>query len=139
MQRTATILTGAMTGLLMQTSAWAGPVVIQNHGANFKLTPQDVKNLFLGNTKTSPDGRTILLASPKEGKTRDAFLNDTLGKSESQYRALWSRLTFTGVGQPPKELSSEEEVRKAVATNPSLVGVIDSTLVDASVKPASGN
>lgn len=137
MHRTASILFCTVGCLALHAAAWAGPVVIQHPSANFKLSPQDVKNLYLGNSKTSPDGRAVVLIAPKEGKTREAFLSEALGKSESQYRALWSRLTFTGVGQPPKELATEEEVRKAVAANPSLVGYIDDGMVDGSVKPAN--
>ena len=47
---------------------------------------------------------------------------------------MWSRLAFTGQGQPPKELADAEAVKKAVAADPKAVGYIDKADVDASVK-----
>ena len=59
-----------------------------------------------------------------------------LSKTDAQLKAYWSKLTFTGKGTPPKELASEEEMMKLVAGNPSLIGFVDASKVDASVKVA---
>jgi hypothetical protein len=44
-------------------------------------------------------------------------------------------MIFTGRGQPPKEAPNSAAVRKLVADNPALIGYIDRSALDASVKP----
>lgn len=57
-----------------------------------------------------------------------------LEKTDSQARATWSRLVFTGTGNAPKELKDAAETKQLVANNPNIVGVIDKASLDASVK-----
>lgn len=52
----------------------------------------------------------------------------------AQVKALWSRLVFSGKGQPPKELADSASVKKAVAADPKVVGYIEKSAVDGSVK-----
>jgi hypothetical protein len=56
------------------------------------------------------------------------------GRDAAQVKAVWSRLIFTGQGQPPKELADAAAVKKAVAADPKMVGYIDKSQVDAAVK-----
>ena len=55
-------------------------------------------------------------------------------KSESQLTSYWSKITFTGKGQPPQRESNDTSVKELVASNPNLIGYIDSSMVDDSVK-----
>lgn len=116
---------------------WADTVVIVNPKQATKLTPSDIRNIYLGNKKSFPDGNTAIPLSIKDGKSREQFMSGVLGKTEGQYKALWSRLMFTGTGQPPRELESDDEVKKVVSSNPNVIGFIDSSKLDASVRDAS--
>lgn len=116
---------------------WADTVVIVNPKQASKLTPSDIRNIYLGNKKSFPDGSTAIPVALKEGKPRDQFMADLLGKTEGQYKALWSRLMFTGTGQIPRELDNEDEVKKIVASNPNIIGFIDSSKLDTSVRDAT--
>jgi hypothetical protein len=51
-------------------------------------------------------------------------------------KSTWSRLVFSGKGQPPRQLSDSAAVKKAVAADPKAVGYIEKSAVDASVKVA---
>jgi hypothetical protein len=55
------------------------------------------------------------------------------GRDLPQIKAVWSRLTFTGQGRPPKELADAVAVKKAVAADPRAIGYIDKADLDASV------
>ncbi|MNP49690.1 hypothetical protein D3C76_1438950 [compost metagenome] len=55
-------------------------------------------------------------------------------KSASQLKAHWSKIIFTGRGQPPQAVSSSAEVKKRVAENPGTIGYIDAREVDGSVR-----
>ena len=65
---------------------------------------------------------------------RSAFDQAALGKSTNQTKAYWSKLVFSGKGNPPKEVDSEAEVIELVSKNPSLIGYVDSGSVTADVK-----
>lgn len=116
---------------------WADTVIIVNPKQTTKLTTSDVRNIFLGNKKSFPDGSTAIPVTLKDGKSRDQFMAEVLGKTEGQYKALWSRLMFTGTGQPPREIDNEDEVKRVVALNPNIIGFIDSSKLDATVRDAS--
>jgi hypothetical protein len=49
-------------------------------------------------------------------------------------KAYWSKIIFTGRGQPPPSVSSDIEMRKRVSENPAAIGYIDRSLVDNSVR-----
>jgi ABC-type phosphate transport system substrate-binding protein len=64
------------------------------------------------------------------------FYKKATGRDIAQVKAIWSRILFTGRGLPPKQLPDSVAVKKAVAANPSAVGYIEKSAVDASVKVA---
>jgi hypothetical protein len=49
-------------------------------------------------------------------------------------KAYWTKMVFTGRGQPPRELPNSAAVRKIVADNPAMIAYIDRAALDASVK-----
>jgi hypothetical protein len=49
-------------------------------------------------------------------------------------KAHWSKIIFTGRGQPPRQASTGLEARRMVAENPNAIGYIDPALVDNSVR-----
>jgi len=122
--------------LALTVSVDAGVVVIVNPANTATLTPDDVQRLFLGKTKSYPGGGDAVAFNLKEGAVRDAFNQGVLEKSESQVKAYWSQLVFTGKGTPPKEAADEDEMKKWVASNPAAIGYIDASKVDGTVKVA---
>lgn len=114
--------------------AWADPAVIVNPKMTARITTSDVRNIFLGNTQSFPDGSIAIPVALKNGKVRADFFAQTLGKTETQYKAIWSRLMFTGTGQPPRELDTEDEIKKLISLNPNIIGFIDTTKLDQSVR-----
>ena len=52
----------------------------------------------------------------------------------ARIRAWWSKLVFTGKGSAPKELHSGAEVVAAVSADPKLIGYVDKSFVDMTVK-----
>lgn len=101
------------------------------------LDAATVAKIYLGREKSFADGQSVVPMSLLESTPSSAsFNNVVLKKSASQLKAYWSKLVFTGKGTAPKELASEDEMVKLVATNPNLIGFVDVTKVDASVKVA---
>ncbi|MEJ5999211.1 phosphate ABC transporter substrate-binding protein [Paucibacter soli] len=125
-----------LAGLLSAGAAWADVVIIVNpKNPVASLTPEQVSALFLGKTSTLPSGAAAALADQLEtAPLYEEFYAKVAGKSGSQVKAAWSRLTFSGKGTPPRPMANSAEVRKFVAGNQDAVGYIEKSAVDGSVK-----
>ncbi|HEX4911845.1 MAG TPA: phosphate ABC transporter substrate-binding protein [Permianibacter sp.] len=120
---------------LLTTVAQAEVAVIVNPGNGASLSSEDVQRLFLGKLKSFPGGGEATPVNQKEGQpAREQFNQAVLNKSESQLKAYWSQLVFTGKGTPPKELDNDDAIKALVASTPGAIGYIDAAKVDGSVK-----
>ena len=94
-----------------------------------------IKKAFTGKIKSFGNGDSVIAINQENGnKSVEEFNEKLLNKSSSQLKAYWSKQIFTGKGTPPKELSNNDEVIKLVSTNPNLIGYIDSTAINSTVK-----
>lgn len=123
----------AVTLSLMSIGAHAEIAVVVNPANVAVIDQAQVKSLFTGKSKSFSDGSSAVLLS-YSGATTDEFNQKVLGRSSSQIKALWSKLVFSGKAKPPKKKSTGAEVKAAVATNADMIGYIDASLVDDSVK-----
>lgn len=116
-------------------SVQAGIAVIVNPNLpESQLSDSDVKRIFLGKDTAFPGGEeAIPIENNNASDLYAMFHQKVTRKSPKQLRAYWAKLTFTGKGVPPREVSSEE-VKKLVANNQNIIGYIDTSAVDDSVK-----
>lgn len=104
-------------------------VVVIGHPSAAPLTKDQVSDIFLGkNTSASP------IDQAEGSPIRDQFYTKATGRDAAQVKATWSRIAFSGKGQPPKALGDAAAVKKAVAADPKAIGYIDAAAADASVK-----
>lgn len=110
-------------------------VIVSINNPNSAMDQSTVAKIFLGKAKSFPDGTQAVPVDQDDGSaTRDGFNSKILGKSASQLKSYWSRLIFTGKGTPPKQSGDDAGVKSLVANNPNIIGYIDSSAVDATVK-----
>jgi ABC-type phosphate transport system substrate-binding protein len=108
---------------------------IVNPSNNSGLANDSVTHLYLAKAKSFPNGElAIPLNQKSDSASRKAFEEKIVGKSESQMKAYWSQLIFSGKAMPLKEMSDDAEVIELVGKNPSAVGYVDSSSVNESVK-----
>ncbi len=121
---------------LVAASASAEVVVIVSaSSAITRLTHEQVTRIFLGKTDTFPNGSHVVPIDQSEGNAaRDEFYSKVAKKNSSQLAAYWAKIIFTGDGRPPNLLGSNVAVRNAVADNPNVIGYIDKSAVDSSVR-----
>jgi ABC-type phosphate transport system substrate-binding protein len=128
-QITSLLRLSMAVALTLATPAMAGEVVVVMGAAASPVSKDQLADIYLGrSTALKP------LDLPESNELRDTFYRKVTDRDASQVKAVWSRLIFTGQGQPPKELADASAVKKAVAADPKLVGYIDKSDVDASVK-----
>ena len=123
--------------------AMAGPsaaadlvVIVSARSQVAALRPDQVAAIFLGQAARFPDGvEAVPLDLPLGSKLRDEFYERVVNKTPALLKAHWSKMVFTGRGQPPGEAMDSGAVRRRVAENPELIGYIERSALDASVRP----
>jgi ABC-type phosphate transport system substrate-binding protein len=135
--RIARIVTSLLFPLLLATSpAYAEVVVIVAANAPVSgLSAAQVSDIFLSKSGTFPDGAAVVPIDQADGSAiRLEFYRKTIGKTPELLKAYWSKMIFTGQGEPPREIADSEKIKKLIANNPHYIGYIDRSGVDASVK-----
>ena len=103
-----------------------------------QLSSAQVADIFLGKSNRFPDGTQAMpIDLGEDSPVRDRFYAQYTGKSAAQVKAHWSKIIFTGRGQPPRQASTPVEAKKLVADNPNAIGYIDPSQVDGSVRVVS--
>ena len=126
-----------LAALLLAAAAARGEVVVIVSKANpiGAMSAEQVAQIYMGASNAFPGGGAATpLDQPEGSAIRDEFLAKVLEKTPAQFKAVWSRLIFSGKGTRPKTLGSSAEVRAAVAADPAAVGFVDRASVDGTVK-----
>jgi ABC-type phosphate transport system substrate-binding protein len=104
-------------------------VIVNPKNAVGKMPADQASQMFLGKSSQftpvdQADGSAI----------RNEFYKKLADKENSQVKAIWSKLVFTGKASLPKEYSSSADVKKAVANDVNAIGYIEKGAVDDTVK-----
>jgi hypothetical protein len=99
------------------------------------LRAEQVAAIFLGQAGRFPGGaEAMALDLPLGTALRNDFYLTVAARTPALMKAYWTKMVFTGHGQPPRELSGSAAARKLVADNPAMIAYIDKSALDASVK-----
>lgn len=110
-------------------------VVVNAENPTDSITIEELVNVFLGRSRQLAGGTKVIPIDQMEGESaRIEFYDKVVKKSPSQLNSYWSRLIFAGKGRPPYAVSNDQEVIEFVSANPSMIGYVDLTAVDDSVK-----
>jgi hypothetical protein len=113
----------------LASAANAGDVVVVMAAGATAPSKDVIANVYLGrSTELKP------LDLPESSPARQYFYKKATDRDAAQVKAVWSRITFTGQGKPPKELADAAAVKKAVAADPKAIGYILKADVDSTVK-----
>jgi ABC-type phosphate transport system substrate-binding protein len=124
-----TVVATGLTFVAALQQARADVVVIVSAASTANITADEISRIYLGesNTMTPVD----IANAPR---TRRDFYTKVTGKDDAQVKARWAQLIFTGKGSAPKELAGGEDVVKAVAADPHVIGYVDRSFVNITVK-----
>ena len=99
------------------------------------IRADDAQRIFLGKSGEFANGRRAAPVDQTPGTaSRTKFMKTVIQKSEDELKGYWSKLMFSGKGQPPREVGDDAAVKAWVASNPDAIGYIDGKFVDGSVK-----
>jgi ABC-type phosphate transport system substrate-binding protein len=109
--------------------------VIVNRVNNQAVDRAWVAKVYLGEVKSWLGGDPIVAYDlPEDNVVRASFSKTLLNRSVANMKALWAQFTFSGRAVPPKQLKTDEDVKKAVAENKNAIGYINATSLDDSVR-----
>jgi ABC-type phosphate transport system substrate-binding protein len=110
-------------------------IVVNNSVAVSSISSDVAANIFLGKVDELPGGTRMVPIDQEDGqKVRAEFYAKVVKKDAAQLNAYWSRLIFTGKGEPPKKVADNTDVLALVAANPNIIGYVDASAVNSSVK-----
>jgi ABC-type phosphate transport system substrate-binding protein len=121
----------AMIFAVLAANVHAEDIVVIVNPAAKPLSKEQIVDIYLGRSADlTPIDQTV------GSSIYVQFYKKATGRDAAQMKAIWSRILFTGRGQPPKQLPDSAAVKKSVAANPNAVGYIEKSAVDATVKVA---
>ncbi|MCF8093687.1 MAG: phosphate ABC transporter substrate-binding protein [Desulfotignum sp.] len=130
--RTTVIVWICLLSLMAGTVCAAEVVVVVSSENPIKsLSLTQITDIYLGRMIRFPNGNPVKPIDLSESSpARSQFYSRYLGRSQPQIKAHWSKLIFTGRGQPPPTVSSGDAMAESVAENPDAIGYLSSDFLD---------
>ena len=129
------LLISASLIFLFSFQAVASIAVIVNPTNDATLSNKEIQRIFLKKAKKYPNGLSAIpVTQTPDANITSQFNKAVLNKSDSQVKAYWAKLGFTGKGKPPQKAADNAAIKSMIANNPSMIGYIDDSMVDSSIK-----
>jgi len=127
------------TGLLAAAAALCAAephlvVVVNPESGVTQMSPEEVRNIFLGRQKRLSSGLPAAPVEEEEPAVRAHFYRILVHKDVAEINAYWARLFFTGQAHPPRAVRGAEEVIRLVAAERGAIGVLAWTRPDGRVR-----
>lgn len=129
--RLAATAIGLLISLAAATASAEVVVVVSSESPVRTLSRTVLTDIYLGRLNRFPNGEpAVPIDQTERSPAHDEFYREYLGRSSAQMRAYWSKLIFTGRGQPPRAASGDAAAADIVASSPNAIGYVDSSAVD---------
>lgn len=113
-------------------------VVVAPDSPLISLTRSQLSDIYLGRINRLPDGTPVVPVDQADiSAAHSEFYEKYLGRTPAQIKAHWSKLIFTGRGQPPRTVADGDKLATYVAMNPNTIGYVDPAVVDRQLKVLS--
>ncbi len=106
-------------------------LVVIGHSTLQKTDLATLQRLYTGRVVSLNQQPATPLNLPPGHPLREQFLANILAQNEEQYSGYWLVRRYVGKGAPPQEMSSPEEIIRAVSTTPGAIGYLPLSKVPA--------
>lgn len=128
---------------------WSGhqPVAAQNTGAEdivvianrdvsiTRLDRDSLRAIFAMRQRTWPDGQAVhVFVLPNDSDVHAAFAKERLAVFPHQLQLAWDRMVFSGTGQAPHRIRTQQEMLEAIASTAGSIGYIAREYLDERVQ-----
>jgi len=116
----------ALLALSIGSTAYADgyKVIVNASNPSRRLSKGQLAAYFLKRTTAWEGGGTVQPVDLPDGRVREKFCEEVLGKSPAAVKTYWTRLTFAGRDTPPTSKGSDDEVVAFVRVTPGAVGYV---------------
>jgi hypothetical protein len=88
----------------------------------------DIRAYFAMKKRYWPNGDKVqVFVLPDANPLHRLFTRRLLNMFPHQFRRIWDRLIFSGVGHAPVEVKSVQDMREKISTTPGAIGYLDGT------------
>ncbi len=109
-------------------------VIVSKDSDINSITKKELSKLFLSKTRKLPNGKKSYLIEMQDKEIRSKFYEEICNKNYKQLRKYWTKMIFTGRGQPPKKIKSIDEIIEYVENNQNAISYIPSKYVNSTIK-----
>lgn len=109
--------------------------VVSSQNPLSAISRNEITNIFFGKTNRFPNGQAAIpIDQPDSSSSHEGFYRSIANRRPADIKAYWSKMIFTGRGQPPRVAPDDEAVKDILARKPQAIGYIDRKSVDSRVK-----
>ena len=113
----------AMCGLLSAPVAAADYyIVVSEKNATRSLSAQEALHIFMGRTRSFPDGLPATSYELADAPQRAGFYRTLADMSLAQVTSYWARLMFSGRNLPPQQVDDQAALMDKIRNNPQAIG-----------------
>ncbi len=106
--------------------AWAAEMIVHPGVAVQTLTVNEARSIFGMRQLVWPGGAPVrVFVLPEQHSLHANFCREVLNIYPYQLKLSWNRLVYSGTGQAPTEVATEQEMLARVATTPGAVGYVN--------------
>jgi ABC-type phosphate transport system substrate-binding protein len=136
MNRSAkTLLAITLLGMSTGSAVAEIAVIVDSSVSVDSVNMEQLERLYLGKPANIQASTRLTPVDQKKGsELRKEFAQKVLGKSEAQLSRYWSRLMFSGKGQPPRDYDGDAAVIREVTGNPGRLGYVSADAVTEDTK-----
>lgn len=100
-------------------------VVVHKKSSVDRLDLDAVRNIFLAKVKSFPGGGKAITIDQRESESAFVlFYSKVIGKSPRQLQSYWSKMVFSGKGEPPQKVGGNQDVIEFISSNPNMIGYV---------------
>lgn len=109
-------------------------VVVHKENPVERLTPQEVKDIFLGKKTRWANDAPITIVMNTNEEIHEHFTRVVLQKSPVQLSVYWKKILYSGIGMLPLAVKDDEAAKSYVATHKNAISYINENSLDRQVK-----
>lgn len=104
---------------------YAVEVVVNKSVTTNENNVEDIRAIFTLKKRVWADGKAIQVYTlADDNPVHVSFVKHVLHMLPYHIRRIWDRMTFSGMGNPPIELNSEQEMIEKISETPDSIGYL---------------
>jgi hypothetical protein len=109
-------------------------VVVGEHSPVTTLSQKEVMHLFMGRSRSFPDGSPATPHDLAQDAQREGFYRSLSGLTLPQVTSYWARLMFSGRNLPPARVETEADMVERLRTDATAIGWLPAAPKDGGIR-----